>query len=178
MNYLSAENISKSFGDQVLFEGITFGMAKGEKTAIIARNGTGKTTLLRILAGVESTDSGEFTFRNGIKVAFLEQAPDLDQSLTIDELILSANTAVLTVIKHYEKVLEEHAGSRQRKQLPIWSLPPLRWTDWMPGTMKGGYASCLTCFALQIQNSLLVSYREERRSGWPWHWFCLTNRIF
>ena len=109
MNYLSAENISKSFGDQVLFEGITFGLAKGEKTAIIARNGTGKTTLLRILAGVESTDSGEFTFRNGIKVAFLEQAPDLDQSLTIDELILSANTAVLTVIKHYEKVLEEHA---------------------------------------------------------------------
>ena len=85
----------------MLFEGITFGLAKGEKTAIIARNGTGKTTLLRILAGMESTDSGAFTFRNGIKVAFLEQAPDLDQALTIDELILSANTAVLTVIKQY-----------------------------------------------------------------------------
>jgi len=109
MNYLSAENISKSFGEQMLFEGITFGLAKGEKTAIIARNGTGKTTLLRILAGMESSDSGEFTFRNDIKVAFLEQSPDLDQSLTIDELILSANTAVMTVIKHYEKVLQEHA---------------------------------------------------------------------
>ena len=109
MNYLSAENISKSFGEQMLFEGITFGLARGEKTAIIARNGTGKTTLLRILAGMESTDSGAFTFRNDIKVAFLEQSPDLDQNLTIDELILSANTSVLTVIKHYEKVLQQHA---------------------------------------------------------------------
>jgi ATP-binding cassette subfamily F protein uup len=112
MNYLSAENLSKSYGDQMLFEGITFGLARGEKTAIIARNGTGKTTLLRILAGKESSDGGAFTFRNGIKVAFLEQSPDLDHSLTIDELILSANTAVLTVIKHYEKVLQEH-GSQQ-----------------------------------------------------------------
>ncbi len=93
----------------MLFEGITFGLARGEKTAIIARNGTGKTTLLRILAGMESTDSGTFTFRNGIKVAFLEQAPDLDQTLTIDELILSSNSAVLTVIKQYEKVVQEHA---------------------------------------------------------------------
>ena len=115
MNYLSAENISKAYGDQVLFEGITFGLAKGDKTAIIARNGTGKTTLLRILAGMESSDSGAFTFRNGIKVAFLEQAPELDQSLTIDELILTANTSVMTVIKHYEKVLEEHAGQQSKE---------------------------------------------------------------
>jgi len=112
MNYLSVENISKSFGEQLLFEGITFGLERGEKTAIIARNGTGKTTLLRILAGMESSDSGAFTFRNDIKVAFLEQSPDLDQNLTIDELILSANTAVLKVIKHYEKVLQEHANQQ------------------------------------------------------------------
>ena len=110
MNYLSAENISKSFGDQSLFEGITFGLAKGDKSALIARNGTGKTTLLRILAGKESTDSGEFTFRNGIKTAFLEQAPDLDNSLTIDELMLPANEQLFSVIRHYEKVLVEHAA--------------------------------------------------------------------
>ncbi len=115
MNYLSAENISKSFGDQLLFEGITFGLAKGEKAAIIARNGTGKTTLLRILAGMESSDSGEFTFRNDIKVAFLEQSPELDHELTIDELILSANTAVLNVIKEYEQVLQEH-GRHQTQE--------------------------------------------------------------
>ena len=115
MNYLSAENISKSFGDQLLFEGITFGLEKGEKAAIIARNGTGKTTLLRILAGMESSDSGAFTFRNDIKVAFLEQSPELDHELTIDELILSANTAVLTVIKEYEQVLQEH-GRHQTQE--------------------------------------------------------------
>lgn len=115
MNYLSAENISKAYGDQVLFEGITFGLAKGEKTAIIARNGTGKTTLLRILAGIESPDSGDFSFRNGIKVGFLEQAPELDPGLTIDELILTANTAVMTVIKHYERVLDEHAAQQNEE---------------------------------------------------------------
>jgi len=109
MNYLSAENLSKSFGAQMLFEGITFGLSKGDKTAIIARNGTGKTTLLRILAGMESADVGDFTFRNGLKVAFLEQAPELDQSLTIDELITSANTSILTVIQRYERVLKEHS---------------------------------------------------------------------
>ncbi len=112
MNYLSAENISKSFGDQLLFEGLTFGLARGDKTALIARNGTGKTTLLRILTGKESTDTGEFTFRNGIKTAFLEQTPDLDNTLTIDELILTANTPVLTVIQHYEKVLNDHSENQ------------------------------------------------------------------
>jgi ATP-binding cassette subfamily F protein uup len=109
INYLSVENLSKAFGDQSLFEGITFGLSKGDKTAIIARNGTGKTTLLKILAGVESADGGEFTFRNDIRVAFLEQAPELDQTLTIDELIVSANTSILTVIQRYEMVLKEHS---------------------------------------------------------------------
>jgi ATP-binding cassette subfamily F protein uup len=109
MNYFSAENISKSFGEQQLFEGLTFGLARGDKTALIARNGTGKTTLLRILMGKETPDTGEFTFRNGIKTAFLEQVPELEGSLTVDELILSANTPVLSVIQHYEKVLGDHA---------------------------------------------------------------------
>lgn len=111
MNYLSVENISKSFGDQILFEGLTFGLARGDKTAIIARNGTGKTTLLRILAGQESTDTGAYTFRNGIRVAFLEQAPHLDPALTIDELIATANTPVLMVIQRYEEVLQMHTVS-------------------------------------------------------------------
>ena len=109
MNYLSAENLSKSFGEQVLFEGLTFGLARGDKTALIARNGTGKTTLLRILMGRMASDSGEFTFRSGIKTAFLEQVPDLDGSLTIDQLILTDNTPVLAVIQHYEKALDKHS---------------------------------------------------------------------
>jgi ATP-binding cassette subfamily F protein uup len=109
MNYFSAENLSKSFGEQVLFEGLTFGLARGDKTALIARNGTGKTTLLRIMMGKMAPDSGEFTFRGGIKTAFLEQVPDLDGSLTIDQLILSANTPVLSVIQRYEEALDKHS---------------------------------------------------------------------
>ena len=108
MNYLSAENLSKSFGEQILFENLTFGLEKGDKTALIAKNGTGKTTLLRILMGKMASDSGEFTFRGGIKTAFLEQSPELDESLTIDELILSTNTPLLTVINNYESALDQH----------------------------------------------------------------------
>jgi ATP-binding cassette subfamily F protein uup len=109
MNYFSAENLSKSFGEQVLFEGLTFGLARGDKVALIARNGTGKTTLLKILMGRMSSDSGEFTFRSGIKTAYLEQVPDLDGSLTMEELIVTANTPVISVIQHYERALDNHS---------------------------------------------------------------------
>lgn len=109
MNYFSAENLSKSFGEQVLFEGLTFGLARGDKTALIARNGTGKTTLLNILMGKLSPDTGDFTFRGGIKTAFLEQSPELDGSLTIDQIIVSTNTPVLSVIRRYDKALENHS---------------------------------------------------------------------
>jgi len=109
MNYLSAENLALSFGEQMLFEDLTFGLEKGDKTALIAKNGSGKTTLLRILMGKMASDSGEFTFRGGIKTAFLEQSPELDESLSIDELILSNNTPVLTVIRKYENALDQHS---------------------------------------------------------------------
>jgi ATP-binding cassette subfamily F protein uup len=115
MNHLSAENISKSFGEQLLFEGLTFGLARGDKTALIARNGTGKTTLLRILMGKESPDTGAFTFRNGIKTAFLEQAPELDGTRTIDQLILTANTRLYSVICNYEKVLVDHSENHSNE---------------------------------------------------------------
>jgi ATP-binding cassette subfamily F protein uup len=109
MNYFSAENISKSFGEQVLFEDLTFGLARGDKAALVARNGTGKTTLLRILMGLESPDSGEYTFRNGIRVAFLDQRPALDGSLSIDELITGSHTEITALISDYEKAMEAHS---------------------------------------------------------------------
>jgi ATP-binding cassette subfamily F protein uup len=119
MNYLSAENISKAYGVQVLFKGITFGLERGDKTALIARNGTGKTTLLRILSGQERSDTGEFTVRNGIRTAFLEQSPALDNNLTIDELIVSSNTPVLSVIRHYEKVIRDHSADHSTEGMKL-----------------------------------------------------------
>jgi ABC transport system ATP-binding/permease protein len=73
MNILSVENISRSYGEKVLFENISFGLEHGEKTALIARNGAGKTTLLRILNGLDSPDSGKVTYRQGTRVAYLSQ---------------------------------------------------------------------------------------------------------
>ncbi len=119
MNYLSAENLSKSFGEQILFENLTFGLERGDKTALIARNGTGKTTLLRILMGKMSSDTGEYTMRGGIKTAFLEQSPDLDDSLTIDQLILTKNTPVLDVIQQYERALDKHSLTQTKDTAKI-----------------------------------------------------------
>ncbi|MEX2455668.1 MAG: ATP-binding cassette domain-containing protein, partial [Balneolaceae bacterium] len=87
MTFLSVENLSKSYGTKTLFEDITFGVSQGDKTALIAQNGTGKSTLLQIIAGQENQDSGKISTRNGIKIGFLEQDPDLDPTKTIDEFI-------------------------------------------------------------------------------------------
>ncbi len=107
MNYLSVENISKGFGDEPLFEGLGFGISRGDKIALIAANGAGKTTIMRILSGKEEPDSGNLSFAEGVKVGFLEQEPDFDAGLSIDELIHSSHTLVMQTIKAYEDALEK-----------------------------------------------------------------------
>jgi len=109
MNYLSADKLSKSFGDLLLFENISFGLERGEKTALIANNGTGKTTLFNILAGRDTADSGKFSMRDGMKLGYLQQDPVFDESLTIAELLQSGHSAIYSVINNYQKALEEHS---------------------------------------------------------------------
>lgn len=109
MNYLSAENISKTYGDKALFEGLGFGLHMGEKTALIANNGTGKSTLLRILAGKEVPDTGQITLRDGIKIAFLEQDPFFTLGQTIDDLINSSHSSISKIICDYENALHEQS---------------------------------------------------------------------
>ena len=109
MNYLSAENLSKTYGDKTLFEGLSFGLHKGEKTALIANNGTGKSTLLRILAGKETPDTGQVTLRDGIKSAFLEQDPYFEPVFTIDELIASSHSSVSKVIREYNDAIRSES---------------------------------------------------------------------
>ena len=89
MNYLSAENISMSFGERILFENISLGLNKGDKIALIAKNGAGKSTLLKMLAGQFPSDSGAIISRKGIKVRFLHQDTKLDEALSINELLAS-----------------------------------------------------------------------------------------
>ncbi|MEM6718790.1 MAG: ABC-F family ATP-binding cassette domain-containing protein [Bacteroidota bacterium] len=105
MNYLSVENISKSFGERVLFEGISFGINKDQKVAFIAKNGTGKTSLLNIITGREESDSGQIISRKGIHLAFLSQNENLDPTLTIEETIFASDNPILDIIANYERAL-------------------------------------------------------------------------
>ncbi len=116
MNYLSVENISKSFGMRVLFENISFGINAGQKIGFVAKNGTGKTSLLNIIAGLDSPDTGIVAYRKGLKVAYLPQEPDLDPNLTVEETIFSADNPILKTIEAYEKAIEnpEEADAFQR----------------------------------------------------------------
>lgn len=106
MNYLSIENIAKSFGARTLFEGISFGINKDQKIAFVAKNGTGKTTLLNILTGKDFPDQGQIVMRKGLRLEFLSQDPNLQDSLTIEESIFASDNEVLKVIQRYEAALQ------------------------------------------------------------------------
>ena len=106
MNILSVEDISKSYGEKVLFKSISFGINKGQKIALIAKNGTGKTSILDIIVGKDKPDDGKVIFRKGIQTAYLTQEPNLDPKLTIEETILKADNPTLKIIANYDKSLE------------------------------------------------------------------------
>ncbi|MBC8768795.1 ABC-F family ATP-binding cassette domain-containing protein [Arenibacter sp. BSSL-BM3] len=106
MNLLTVENISKSFGELSLFSNISFGINKDQKIALIAKNGSGKTSILNILSGKDASDTGQINSRKGIRISFLEQEPDLDPLLTIEETIFASDNEVLKVILNYEHALQ------------------------------------------------------------------------
>ncbi len=106
MNYLSVENISKSYGERVLFKDISFGINKDQKIAFIAKNGSGKTTIMNMINGFDEPDTGQVVIRKGIKMAFLSQNFNLQDELTIEESIFASDNEVLQVIRNYEKALE------------------------------------------------------------------------
>jgi ATP-binding cassette subfamily F protein uup len=106
VNYLSVENISKSFGERTLFENLSFGINKDQKIAFIAKNGSGKTCIMNIITGEDEPDSGQVVLRKEIKMAFLSQTPNLQDELTIEESIFASDNHVLKVIEQYEKALE------------------------------------------------------------------------
>ena len=109
MNFLSVDKLSKSYADKVLFSQISFGLDKSDKMAMVADNGTGKSTLLKILAGKEFADDGTFVFRDGVKLGYLEQHPVFEPGLTIRDLIKTHETDVRKLINRYEGVLKLQA---------------------------------------------------------------------
>ena len=106
MNLLSVENISKAFGERIILENISFGINKDQKIAFIAKNGTGKTTLLNIIAGKDQPDSGQVVFRKGIHIGFLSQNPFFNEELTVEETIFATDNPILRLIQEYEHALQ------------------------------------------------------------------------
>ncbi|WP_276391322.1 ABC-F family ATP-binding cassette domain-containing protein [Eudoraea chungangensis] len=113
MNYISVENISKSFGERILFEDLSFGINKDQKIALVARNGEGKTSILKILAGKDRPNTGEVNYRNNLKIGYLEQEPIIASSLSIEEAILNSDNPILRTIAQYEKALLDPENSEK-----------------------------------------------------------------
>lgn len=105
ISYLQLENLTKSYGDRILFADVTFGVNQGDKIGLIAKNGTGKTTLLRIIAGAESPDSGTVTFRSGLRVGFVEQTPLFDPEATVLEACMADDMESAAVVARYEQAM-------------------------------------------------------------------------
>ncbi|MGB1392778.1 MAG: ABC-F family ATP-binding cassette domain-containing protein [Flavobacteriaceae bacterium] len=112
MNYLNVENISKSYGELNLFENLSFSIHKDQKIAFVAKNGTGKTSILNILSGKDSPDTGQIIYRKGLRTTFLSQEPVLDQNLTIEETIFNSDNPILKVINSYHAALENPDDSK------------------------------------------------------------------
>ncbi|ARN79276.1 ABC transporter [Nonlabens spongiae] len=106
MNYLTVENVSRSFGEKYLFQNISLGINQGQKIGFVAKNGSGKTSLLHIITGKEQPDDGKVSYRNDLRMAYLSQEPDLGPELTVEQAILESDIPTLLLINEYEKAIK------------------------------------------------------------------------
>ena len=111
MNYLSADNISKSYGEKILFANISLGLSKGDKVALVANNGAGKSTLLRILTGEDTGDTGNVTMRNGIKISMLPQDAFFEGEYTVNEIIENVDSGLRDIIREYEIAIQQQSDN-------------------------------------------------------------------
>lgn len=118
MNILLAEKLSKTYGEKTLFSDLTFGIEKGQKIALIARNGTGKTTLLNIISGIESADEGQIVLRNDVRLAYLPQDPEFDPEANVIDLIFNSENETIKLIKEYESCLLSIQKSENHSFIP------------------------------------------------------------
>ena len=152
---LQVENLTKSFGDLVLFRDISFGLAEGQRIGLIAKNGSGKTTLLNILSGKEGYDEGKITYRRDVRVGYLEQSPVYPAELTVLEACFWQASPVTQLIKEYERCMDttgnpgleellvrmehEKAWDYERKIKQILSQLKIRDFDQPVGQLSGGH---------------------------------------
>ncbi len=130
MNYLSAENISKTFNDRWLFKEINLGISQGEKLAFVGNNGVGKSTILKILTGELATDSGQVVVRDGIRLGYLTQQPSVDESLLVKDILFSETNEIARVVKEYEDCLHHPDVSPERMQAALEKMSDLNAWDY------------------------------------------------
>jgi len=106
ISYLQVDNLSKRYGENILFENISFGIGKGQKVALIAPNGTGKTSLLNIIAQKDSSETGTVIFRNDLKLGYLEQTPEINEDNTVIDEVFAAQSEELVAIRQYEEMMK------------------------------------------------------------------------
>jgi ATP-binding cassette subfamily F protein uup len=130
VNYLSAEDLSKSFNDRWLFKDITIGIGQGEKVALVGENGTGKSTLLKILTGQIKSDSGVVSMREGIKFGYLTQQPNVADILTVKEILFDDKNKVAQAVREYEDCLHHPEVSAERMQRALEKMEELNAWDY------------------------------------------------
>ena len=153
-SYMQIDGLTKSFGDLVLFNEISFGIAEGQRIGLIAKNGSGKTTLLNIIAGKEGYDAGNIVFRRDLRIAYLEQDPQYPEELTVLEACFHSNNDTVQLLKEYEACMEteghpgledllikmdhEKAWDYERKAKQILSQLKIRNFDQQVKSLSGG----------------------------------------
>ncbi|GAB3024176.1 ABC-F family ATP-binding cassette domain-containing protein [Spirosoma pulveris] len=176
MNYFSAENLSKTYGDRTLFKNLTFGINRGDKVAIVGANGSGKTTLLSILAGAMPPDAGLVSHRKDISIGYLDQQPEFNDALTVMEVVLAGESAQLDAVRAYEHALahEDNKGLEQAmadmEKLEAWDyeaqirqiLGELGIQDFeqIVGSLSGGQRKRVALARVLIQNPDLIILDE------------------
>lgn len=177
MNYLQVDQLTKTYGERILFREISFGLQQGQKTALVAKNGAGKSTLLRILTGREVADSGNVVFRNDLSVAYLDQHPPFDPELTIQETVFAWKDPRMEAIRKYEFLLETDGDPdelqrviREVDDLKAWDVEAkvkeilgrldIHELDQKMGTLSGGQRKRVSLAALLIREPDLLILDE------------------
>jgi ATP-binding cassette subfamily F protein uup len=177
VNYLQVDQLTKTYGERILFREISFGLQQGQKTALVAKNGAGKSTLLRILTGREVADSGTVVFRNGLSVAYLDQHPPFEPELTIQETVFAWKDPRMEAIRKYEFLLETNGDPdelqrviREVDDLKAWDMEAkvkeilgrldIHQLDQKMGTLSGGQRKRVSLAALLIREPDLLILDE------------------
>ncbi|MCD4679206.1 MAG: ABC-F family ATP-binding cassette domain-containing protein [Bacteroidales bacterium] len=165
MIYLSAEDLTKHYAEQLLFEKLKFSLHKGDKVGLIANNGAGKSSLIKVLLGKDIPDEGIVYLRDSVKLGYLEQEPVFDDKLTINELIAGSHSELLIIIREYENALKEQTENYSDKSQKVFELASTRMDQSNAWDYERKLKQLLTLFNITNLNQLigLLSGGEKKR---------------